>query len=105
MKNGTLIDIQLNEKSVWITYRNDVRDEYEISFINLLNNVGYDLILNQTLNNEKDDEIVLLKDLDQKETYLKYIFEPYRFSKSTICKALSVSFKKNRLKFILGVIH
>ena len=40
---------------------------------------------------DKDDEIAIVKDVDHKEAYLKSIFEPFRFSKLTICKALSVS--------------
>ena len=41
-------------------------------------------------NSEKCEDIVAMKDVDIKETYLKLIFEPYRFAKSTICKSLSV---------------
>jgi hypothetical protein len=41
---------------------------------------------------DKDDEITFDKCVDHKEAYLKSIFEPFRFSKLTICKALSVSF-------------
>lgn len=70
--------------------RND-REELEMSYINL--DKDGDNELNEVIlqrNSEKSEEIVAMKDVDIKETYLKLIFEPYRFAKSTICKSLSV---------------
>ena len=88
VKSGKLVSIQLNEKSVWVTYKND-DDELKISFVNL-NGIDGACDLIMEYRDDKDDEITFSKDIDHKEAYLKAIFEPFRFSKLTICKALNV---------------
>jgi hypothetical protein len=63
------------------------KDETEIGFLNLNDKTFNELLIQRA--QEKDDEIIALKDM--KETFMKLIFEPYRFSKATICKSLRVT--------------
>ena len=89
LKPGKLNDVHLKEKSAWITYKNE-DNEFKINSVSFdaINSGSYDLIMDDR--DEKDDEMTFSKNVDHKEAYLKTIFEPYRFSKLTICKALSV---------------
>ncbi len=90
-KSTKLVDVYLNEQTVWLTYKNSDDDEFKISYCNLTG-IGGSFDLTMERRNDNEDEFAFAKDVDHKEAYLKAIFEPYRFSKLTILKSLSVSY-------------
>lgn len=69
------------------------KDEAEIGFFNLNDKTFNELLIQRP--QERDDDIIVLRDM--KETFMKLIFEPYRFSKATICKSLRVRNKSSQL--------
>ncbi len=100
----------LSDAHVWLVYKNE-RDVVEIATVPLRDDATEYTILSEEIakgrrqqvqNDEEDateidDDEQLLEvlerygnHLDMKECYLKLIFQPFRFAKSSIFKALAV---------------
>ena len=118
IKNGKVVYLQMTCSKVWLMCKNEKEsieivtisiDQNNVSqifleenslqskiekekIISLLRTNHNDLDENEDDAIELDDELlnIDLTKTDLKEAYLKLIFEPYRFSKSNIQKALGV---------------
>lgn len=111
---GELIDLCLSNFKTWIMYKNEDDsisvltipfDENNSIEISMLEEGGEKRVRNSSNRNADtgehetdedncDNRLIEMcsSEMDLKETYLKLIFEPFRFSKMNILKSLGVSF-------------